>query len=131
MQVIEKAPANIVLGLSPGKQDRYTCICCRVRFDSVELQRSHFKTEWHLYNLKRKVCTLDPINLEAYNQIKAQQDTGSASDDVSEYGIIDHVDLSREDLDRTSSSDSQFPGLDNVALSWTPPRFSVQPHEYK
>lgn len=43
---------------------------CRLKFDTAEQQRSHFKTEWHLYNLKRKVCKLDPIDLDSFRTIQ-------------------------------------------------------------
>lgn len=53
------------------KCTKFTCICCRVKFDSAELQRSHFKSEWHSYNLKRKVCQLEPIDLASFDVIQA------------------------------------------------------------
>lgn len=52
---------------SPSK---FTCVGCRIKFESAELQRNHFKTEWHLYNLKRKVCNLEPIDLQSFNTIQ-------------------------------------------------------------
>lgn len=52
------------------KQNKYTCVGCRIKFDSIEFQRAHFKTEWHLYNLKRKVCKLEPIDLDNFTQIQ-------------------------------------------------------------
>lgn len=54
----------------PGKQDKFTCICCRIKFDSTDLQRTHFKTEWHLYNLKRRICSLEPLDLDSFNEIQ-------------------------------------------------------------
>lgn len=49
---------------------KYTCVNCSVGFQSMTEQRSHFKTEWHLYNLKRKVCKLEPIDLESFQKIQ-------------------------------------------------------------
>ncbi|OWF39060.1 zinc finger protein 622-like [Mizuhopecten yessoensis] len=46
----------------------YTCITCRVGFTEVELQRSHYKTDWHRYNLKRKVAELPPVTAETFQQ---------------------------------------------------------------
>lgn len=51
------------------KPGRHTCVSCKAAFDSPELQRAHFKTEWHLYNIKRKVCKLDPIDQDSFRQI--------------------------------------------------------------
>lgn len=33
----------------------FTCLCCQAMFGSGNLQREHYKTDWHRYNLKRKV----------------------------------------------------------------------------
>jgi len=49
-----------------------TCITCRVGFHSSDLQRSHYKSDWHRYNLKRKVIQLDPVTEEKFN-IRVQQ----------------------------------------------------------
>lgn len=39
----------------------FTCISCRVVFQSADLQRGHYRTDWHRYNLKRKLVELPPI----------------------------------------------------------------------
>ena len=39
-----------------------TCITCSVAFKEASGQRDHYKTDWHRYNLKRKVAELPPIN---------------------------------------------------------------------
>lgn len=56
---------------SNKQSNRFTCISCRIKFESAELQRDHFKTEWHLYNLKRRVCHLDAIDLDTFQGIQA------------------------------------------------------------
>ena len=48
-------------------QNSLTCISCRVIFNIPELQREHYKTEWHRYNLKRKIAELPPITLENFD----------------------------------------------------------------
>jgi len=47
---------------------KYTCICCRVMFADADIQRSHYKTDWHRYNLKRKVATLPPVTAEEFQK---------------------------------------------------------------
>ncbi|XP_077978155.1 cytoplasmic 60S subunit biogenesis factor ZNF622-like [Glandiceps talaboti] len=47
---------------------QYTCISCRVAFASPEIQRSHYKSDWHRYNLKRKVADLPPVTAENFQQ---------------------------------------------------------------
>lgn len=47
-------------------------------------QRDHFRSDWHRYNLKRKVAELPPVSREAFNdlvtqvQSRTQQPTGDA-----------------------------------------------------
>jgi len=55
---------------------------------AAELQKAHYKTEWHRYNLKRKVAELPPVTAENFKeraaaqkeqQQKAEQDTADTS----------------------------------------------------
>ena len=41
-------------------------LCCSLA--SAELQRAHYKTDWHRYNLKRKVAELPPVTAEDFTQ---------------------------------------------------------------
>ncbi|KAK9885550.1 hypothetical protein WA026_012300 [Henosepilachna vigintioctopunctata] len=52
-----------------------TCITCRLAFKDAELQRLHYKTEWHRYNLKRKVVNLPPVTLNDYLQKISKEKT--------------------------------------------------------
>lgn len=40
---------------------QFTCITCTIGFQNADLQREHYKTDWHRYNLKRKVASLPPV----------------------------------------------------------------------
>lgn len=46
--------------------DMFTCVTCNIAFDDPELQRAHYKTDWHRYNLKRKVAEMPAINLQDF-----------------------------------------------------------------
>ncbi|XP_076972999.1 cytoplasmic 60S subunit biogenesis factor ZNF622 isoform X1 [Tamandua tetradactyla] len=46
----------------------YTCITCRVAFRDAELQRAHYKTDWHRYNLRRKVADMAPVTAEGFQE---------------------------------------------------------------
>ena len=39
-----------------------TCITCSVAFKEASAQRDHYKTDWHRYNLKRKVAEFPPVS---------------------------------------------------------------------
>jgi len=41
--------------------ESFTCLTCHVSFKDVDLQRQHHKSDWHWYNLKRKVVQLPPV----------------------------------------------------------------------
>lgn len=53
--------------VNPSK-DLFTCITCRVAFKDAEIQRLHYKTDWHRYNLKRKVAELSPVTAEEFQR---------------------------------------------------------------
>lgn len=52
-----------------------TCMTCRLVFESVDLQKEHYSSEWHRYNAKRQVADLPPITKEQFeSKIKARQE---------------------------------------------------------
>ncbi|CEF64072.1 Zinc finger protein 622 [Strongyloides ratti] len=50
----------------------FTCITCKVKFANGDLQRDHYKSEWHRYNLKRKEADLPPITFKLFEEKKEQ-----------------------------------------------------------
>jgi len=46
----------------------FTCLACQVAFRTPEHQRNHYQTDWHRYNLKRKVADLPAIAAEQFAQ---------------------------------------------------------------
>lgn len=77
---------------------KFTCICCKIKFESASSQRAHFKTEWHLYNLKRRICSLEPVDLDSFKLIA---DTPE-EDDASNFDLSSYVEL---DLNADDESD--------------------------
>ena len=51
------------------KMTQLTCLACRVIFDNADAQRTHYKTDWHRYNLKRKIAELPPVTYGEFNRI--------------------------------------------------------------
>lgn len=50
----------------------FTCMTCHLVFKTAELQKEHYRTDWHRYNLKRQVSDLPPITAEQFrNKILA------------------------------------------------------------
>ncbi|KAG0231156.1 hypothetical protein BGW41_002302 [Actinomortierella wolfii] len=46
-----------------------TCIACGIRLPSIESQHQHHKSDWHTYNLKRKLVGLPPVSAEVFAQL--------------------------------------------------------------
>ncbi|KAJ1203984.1 hypothetical protein NDU88_007765 [Pleurodeles waltl] len=57
-------------GATSGAKDMasYTCITCRVAFADADIQRAHYKTDWHRYNLKRKVADMPSVTAENFQE---------------------------------------------------------------
>ncbi|KAI1263157.1 C2H2 type zinc-finger-domain-containing protein [Xylariaceae sp. FL1019] len=47
---------------------QYTCNTCQVAFRYADTQKSHMKTDWHRYNLKRRVASLPAISSEVFTE---------------------------------------------------------------
>lgn len=45
----------------------YTCNTCCLNFETSDFQRNHMKSDWHRYNLKRKVAQLPPVDESVFN----------------------------------------------------------------
>ncbi|CAO3594297.1 unnamed protein product [Absidia cylindrospora] len=59
------------------KTSQFTCISCQAAFPSSELQRTHYRTDWHKYNLKRKMADLVAVTAYQFNEkVLAQQIKG-------------------------------------------------------
>lgn len=64
----------------------YTCNSCAVAFRNSDAQRNHMRSDWHRYNLKRKVADLPPVASEDYNEkVLAAQATNKAAADQASY----------------------------------------------
>ncbi|KAJ3033324.1 hypothetical protein HDV00_006514, partial [Rhizophlyctis rosea] len=69
---------------APLRSHLFTCLACHVAFHSADQQRDHMRTDWHRYNLKRKVADLPPVSIDVFveklqaQQVKKQDDTSKA-----------------------------------------------------
>lgn len=46
----------------------YTCNTCQVAYRNIDLQKGHMKSDWHRYNLKRRVASLPPIAADVFTE---------------------------------------------------------------
>ncbi|XP_070498694.1 cytoplasmic 60S subunit biogenesis factor ZNF622 [Chironomus tepperi] len=65
----------------------FTCLACSVKFVDGDTQREHFGTDWHRYNLKRKVSELPPLTAEEFQDrvLQARQSDLESQKDESLY----------------------------------------------
>ena len=61
----------------------YTCITCQVAFVNPDNQRAHYKTDWHRYNLKRKVAELPSVTAAVFQEKVLAQKAADARDEDS------------------------------------------------
>lgn len=68
---------------------KFTCNNCGLAFTSGEDQRQHMKTEWHRYNLKRRVAKLPPISEAMFNEKVANvgAEDGNGADDTANHDL--------------------------------------------
>lgn len=66
----------------------FTCNTCGIRFVTADLQRQHMKTDWHRYNLKRRVAQLPSISSEMFaEKVLSQTNQSDEEDEEDEYGF--------------------------------------------
>ncbi|GAV47513.1 hypothetical protein ZYGR_0H03570 [Zygosaccharomyces rouxii] len=82
----------------------FTCNACVIQFKSSDLQRYHMKTEWHRYNLKRRVAELPPIGADVFAEKLQISEREKAENQVDEFGfaLLKPANLPKEDLEVTS-----------------------------
>ncbi|CCH58597.1 hypothetical protein TBLA_0A08070 [Henningerozyma blattae CBS 6284] len=65
----------------------FTCNSCGTQFKSSDSQRYHMKTEWHRYNLKRRVAHLSPISADDFAEKAQLSELEQAKHQVDEFGF--------------------------------------------
>lgn len=65
----------------------------RVELESVSEQRSHFRSDWHRYNLKRKLDGHPPLDEAAFEEL-----LNNPQDEVSACGTCTHVHIPSDAL---------------------------------
>ena len=52
-------------------EKKVICTTCRIQFENVFDYKMHITSEYHVYNTKRRVASLEPISEEIFEQKKA------------------------------------------------------------
>lgn len=48
------------------------CTSCRIEVDGEDGLRTHYKSDYHRYNIKRGLVQLPPVSLEVYKEKRAR-----------------------------------------------------------
>ncbi|SCA48393.1 zinc finger protein, putative [Plasmodium ovale] len=59
---------NIYIENSDLNKKTYNCYTCNIQIYNYSFFRYHFKSEWHKYNLKRKLLNLNAVNELTFNE---------------------------------------------------------------
>ncbi|KAG0228505.1 hypothetical protein BGW42_002129 [Actinomortierella wolfii] len=66
----------------------FSCLACHVAFKTADIQREHYRSDWHRYNLKRKMVELPPVTAEVFTQkVLAQQQKNADAAEEAETGL--------------------------------------------
>ncbi|KAI7862512.1 C2H2 type zinc-finger-domain-containing protein [Spinellus fusiger] len=64
----------------------YSCMACQVAFETTQGQRTHYQSEWHRYNLKRKVAELPPVASDVFKtKFQAQKTAQEKKENTVEF----------------------------------------------
>lgn len=53
--------------IATGPQPLFTCLSCNIAFPNAEDQRTHYRSDLHRYNMKRRVASLPPVRADVFN----------------------------------------------------------------
>ena len=65
--------------LGPSGRGIFTCQACSIAFHEPNEQRTHYQSDWHRYNLKRRVANLTSVTAQVFADKVAAQKTSDAS----------------------------------------------------
>lgn len=80
---------------------QYTCNSCNLAFTAPEDQRVHMKSDWHRYNLKRRVAQLPPIDENLFNsKVSSLSITENGADNNNEEKMKNKAQLTKKEIRR-------------------------------
>eukprot|EP00826_Nyctotherus_ovalis_P064721 TRINITY_DN949_c0_g1_i1.p1 TRINITY_DN949_c0_g1~~TRINITY_DN949_c0_g1_i1.p1 ORF type:complete len:416 (-),score=126.64 TRINITY_DN949_c0_g1_i1:66-1313(-) len=64
------------------------CTSCEIRIGSKEEYKKHFQSDFHKYNCKRKLVSLNPVSLQDFEEKRAQLLSSAASETSEETNFV-------------------------------------------
>ncbi|CUS21473.1 LAQU0S03e03400g1_1 [Lachancea quebecensis] len=86
-------------------ESSYTRACrtCGEEFSSEDLQKSHYKSDYHRFNIKRKLNDMPALSLDEFEVMTENDDVESISGSDTEPESEEEEDIYREDKDKLSA----------------------------
>ncbi|CAH1178902.1 unnamed protein product [Phaedon cochleariae] len=76
--------SDIIESWSSSNEKNMSCSYCRIQFSDPQVQRDHYKLDWHRYNLKQSLLSKPPISEEEFYEKNGNDDLSSISGSDSE-----------------------------------------------
>ncbi|KAN0065394.1 pre-60S factor rei1 [Thecaphora frezii] len=136
----------------------FTCLSCSIAFPNPEDQRTHYRSDLHRYNMKRRVANLPPVKADVFNakilerraQLTAEESQANATVDkcvacnktfLSHNAYKDHLNarkhkdnearLAKASTSAAPAAGQQSKGGDNIPLVFRVPNPAAQVPELK
>lgn len=85
----------------------FTCINCNIKFTNADFQREHYKTDWHRYNLKRRIAALPPVTADEF-QNRVVQIRKESTAAIEEKQTLFYCNACRKQFSSVSSHDNHL-----------------------
>lgn len=86
----------------------HTCVSCGLLFNDVASQRDHMKSEWHRYNLKRRVAQLPAVDEETFTSKIASLSLLEGSADLNHKKQMTKKELRRKEREALQARRSEL-----------------------
>lgn len=67
-----------------GPSNSMRCTVCQVDFESRDVQKAHYQTDYHLMNVKRKLRGLNIVSLSEFNEMISKEPESKFKDEITE-----------------------------------------------
>lgn len=107
-----KQKVNLLKAGDNGDKSGMSCAMCKVDFHSVEIQREHFKLDWHKFNLKQKLMGKTVLSEDAFEEtISGELSSISGSDSDTDSDLtLESIQRSKCQPEETSVTKNRLTG---------------------
>ncbi|OAF67209.1 hypothetical protein A3Q56_05034 [Intoshia linei] len=82
---------------SDDEFDGKGCLTCQITHETVDEMRVHFKSNWHIYNVKRRIKKRDPVKFANFD-VETMETYHFSSDSHSEDEVVEKIEQLELDI---------------------------------